>query len=111
MAKIDFKENGSKEVESSKNRAQEAKERGQEQTQSHPVSVPFSHGTLSFESFAEARKAMGWFTFHNRVVAQTLSEDIANHGDDLERLTSLGFLVRDMAELICAIEIEIGGKA
>jgi hypothetical protein len=84
---------------------------GQEQTQSRPISVPFSHGTLSFDSAVEARKAMGWFTFHNRVVAQTLSEDIANNSDDLERLTSLGFLSRDMADLICAIEIEIGGAA
>lgn len=90
-----------------KTRAQGSKE----QTQSHSISVPFSHGTLSFESVAEARKAMGWFTFHNRVVAQILSEHIADNSDDLERVNSLSFLSRDMAELICAIEIEIGGEA
>lgn len=110
MAKIDFKENGSKGVESSKNEVLEAYGRGKEQSQCRPISVPFSHGTLNFEGVAEARKAMGRFTFHNRVVAQILSEHIADNSDDLERVNSLRFLSRDMAELICAIEIETGGE-
>jgi hypothetical protein len=76
------------------------------------IKVSFSHGTLSFESAIEARKAMGWFTFHNRAVAQVLGAELQSLKDaDAELISALGFLNRDMAELICAIEIEIGDVA
>jgi hypothetical protein len=83
---------------------------GQEQTQFRPISVSFSHGTLSFESVAHARQSVGWFVYHNRAIAQILGEQLQSIKEvDAELVCSLGFLNRDMAELICAIETEIGG--
>ena len=83
---------------------------GQEQNQ--PFSVSLIHGTLSFESAADARKFIQCFSFHNRVVAQVLSDELQDpKSADPEKLASLGYLNRDIAELLCSIEFEIGEQA
>ena len=86
---------------------------GQEQTKSHPIAIPFVFGgTVSFESASEARKAMGWLTYSNRVVAQVLSDALqVPESADAEQVSALGYLNRDIAEMICAIEGETGGAA
>lgn len=79
---------------------------------SGPINVPLSHGTLSLENASEARKFISWFSFHNRVVAQILSDELQSPKTaDAEKVSALGYLNRDIAELICAIEMEIGGEA
>lgn len=77
---------------------------------SRAISVPFDKGTLHFESVADARSCMSVFTFHSRVVAQILSDVLqAPKSADAEQVSALGYLNRDIAELICAIEVETCG--
>lgn len=77
---------------------------------SRAINVPFDKGTLHFESVADARSFMGTFTFHNRVVAQLLSDELQDPASaDAETVCCLGFLNKDLAELICAIELETCG--
>lgn len=85
----------------------------EEQIQSHSITIPFTLcGTISFESAAAARKAMGWLTYSNRVVAQVLSDALQTpETANAEQVSALGYLNRDIAELICAIEGETGGVA
>lgn len=74
------------------------------------INVPFDKGTLHFESVADARSCMGGLTFHSRVVAQILSDELQDpKSADGEALFSLGFLNKQIAELICAIELETCG--
>lgn len=85
---------------------------GQEQTQSHPITIPFCYGTLHFENGKAAKLFVEQFSFHNIAVAEALVDELENFVHvDIERVSRLVFANRDFAKAINDVAKELAGAA
>lgn len=77
---------------------------------STPITAQFRNSTITFKNKVEALNFVEWFSFHSAIATQALADQAQELNNlDIEKISMLMFLSRDMADIINSIFRQIGG--